>query len=192
MNLKNATTLLTLTVIGLIIAVPILWYIFTGIGVRNTEATLRAQFVAVQNANKVDYDAMWKIISSTAEVPTQYSNDFKDAYSTIIASGQNTDSNSVKSLFAVATGMRPPQLDSSLYRKVQDVIESERTKFANSQKQQLDVKREHDKLRTTFPSSLFVGGVAPLEVKLVTSSKTEKAFETGKDDDVSIYNKEKK
>jgi hypothetical protein len=164
-------------------------YLLTGVSIRNEEASLRAQFAAVQSANTVDYDAMWKIIGQTAQVPAQYSKDFRDAYTSILSGNGAADNGTVRNLFAVAAGMRPPQLDPSIYRKVQDVIESERTKFANAQKQLLDIKREHDRLRTTFPGSMFVGAAAPLEAKLVTSSRTEKAFDSGKDDDTDLFGK---
>lgn len=181
---SKAITGIVVAIIGATIA---LWYVFCGISVRNAEASLRAQFEAVQKANTVDHDAMWKIIAQTAEVPQQYSKDFKDAYTSILSAGGPSSQSAVKNLFAVAAGMKVPQLDSSIYRKVQDVVESERTKFANAQKQLLDVKREHDKLRTTWPGSMFVGSATPLEVKLVTSSRTDKAFETGKDDSVGLF-----
>jgi hypothetical protein len=67
---------------------------------------------------------------------------------------------------------------------VQNAIEGQRTNFANDQKQMLDIKREHDTLRTTFPGSIFLGNVKELEIKLVTSTRTENAFSTGKDDEV--------
>jgi hypothetical protein len=159
------------------------------VGYRNQEVSLRSQFNAVQNANKVDYDAMWKIIQEVAEVPTQYSDDFKNAYSSILASGSGTSQNTIRGLFATATGMRAPQLDSSLYRKVQDTIEAERTKFANAQISLLDIKRQHDQLRLSWPASIFIGGVTPLEAKLVTSTRTEQSFETGRDDNVGVYKK---
>ena len=178
---------ITAIVVASIVGIVGLWYILTGVGARNTEAALRATHQAVQKGNTVDYDAMWKIISQTAQVPKQYSEDFKNAYSSILASGGPANQSTVKNLFAVASGMKVPELDSSLYRKVQDVIESERTKFANAQKQLLDIEREHTKLRTTFPSNLFVGDVKPLESKLVTSTKTDKAFETGKDDETDLF-----
>ena len=182
-------TLLNIGAIGAVVGMVVLWYIFTGIGVRNQEATLRANFTAIQTGNKVDYDAMWKIINQTSQVPTQYSKDFTEAYSKILQSSGGTDQNAVRNLFAVATGMKVPQLDSSLYRKVQDVIESQRTKFANAQKSQLAIKAEHDILRTTWPGSLFVGNLPPLVVQVVTSTRTENAFETGKDNDVNLFNK---
>lgn len=186
--MKNSTKL-TLGLSGAVVGIVVLVWFFMGIGVRNTEAGLRAQFNAKQEGNKSGYDAMYKIINQTAQVPEQYSQDFKDAYSAVLdaGAGSGTDQNAVRNLFAVATGMRVPQLDSSLYRKVQDVVESQRTLFNRIQLELLDIKREHDTLRTTVPGKWFVGGVEELRAKIVTSTKTERAFETGKDDDVNLF-----
>lgn len=175
-----------LAVAGVAALLFVVW-LLVGVGVRNREASLRAQFTNVQKANQVDYDAMWKIIQQTAQVPGQYSKDFERSYSAIIASGGGTDQNAVRGLFAVAAGMKMPQLDSALYRKVQDVIESERTKFANAQKDALAIKNEHDVLRTTWPGSMYVGSTAQLEMRLVTSTRTDRAFESGKDDQTDLY-----
>lgn len=184
---------ITLSAISAFIGIAVifsLWYVFTGISVRNQEKDLRNSFVAVMSSNKVDYDTMWKVISQTAQVPKQYSEDFKNSYKEILSAPSGSDASTVRNLFAVATGMKAPQLDPSLYRKVQDVIESERNKFSNAQKMALAIKKEHDDLRTKFPGSMFVGGVSPLEVQLVTSTRTEEAFSTGKDDNVSVFGKD--
>lgn len=182
-TIKHAT-------IGSIAAIAIvfaIWYVLAGIGYRNREASLRATFNNTMTANRVDYDAAWKIIAQTSQVPTKYSEDFQRAYTAIVAAGGNTDQNAVKNLFAVATGMRPPQLDSSLYRKVQDEVDAQRTKFANAQKDALAIKNEHDTLRTTWPGTWFVGSAKPLEMQTVTSTRTDRAFETGKDDQVDLF-----
>ena len=184
-NMNSKT--LTISAAGAVALLAILWYVFAGIGCRNKEASLRADFNAVMTGNKVDYDAMWKIINQTSQVSEQYSKDFKDTYTAIISS-PTFDANQAKSMFAmVAAGVRAPQLDSALWRKVQDTIESERTKFANSQKSALAIKAEHDTLRTTWPGSLFVGDAKPLEVQLVTSDKTNQAFQSGTDNNVDLY-----
>jgi len=181
----------TISIIGaaVLVAVVIMSIFSMNIGAHNREAELRALFEAKQQETKINYDAAWKIIAEVAEVPTQYSQDFKDAYTSIVSSDKGVSTGTVKGLFAVATGMNPPQLDPSLYKAVQNAVISQRTKMANQQAALLDVKREHDKLRTTWPSSMFLGGVKPLEAKTVTSTKTEAAFESGRDDDVGLYKK---
>lgn len=177
----------TIAVVATISILLFVWYLMSGISYRNREKTLRANFVGVISSNKADFDAMWKIINQSSQVPEKYSEDFTKAYSTILASGKGTDQNAVKNLFAVATGMKMPQLDPSMYKEVQRVIESGRIRFANDQRMAAAMKAEHDALRTTWPGSMFLGNVKPLDLQLVTSTKTEEAFKTGKDDDTSLY-----
>ena len=186
----NKTTITIVVTAVSALALLFLTWFFMSISYTNREAELRSLYTNSLYKNEAGYDAMWKIINQTSQVPKQYSQDFKDAYTSMLSAGNGTDgSSAMKNLFAVASGMNPPKLDSSLYRKVQDVIESERTKFLNAQNDVLAIKNEHDILRTTFPGKLFVGNVKPLPKVIVTSTKTNEAFQTGRDDDVELFKK---
>lgn len=152
----------------------------------NVEIDLRSNYEAKTDANKADFDAMWKIISQTAQVPEQYKNGFAEVYGKIMEARYNEE--------AGGTLMRwiqeqNPQFDSSMYARIQTVVEGQRTSFATRQKELRDVKREHDKLLRQFPGALYnvFLGRDELPVVLVTSDKTEKSFETGKDDSVNLF-----
>jgi hypothetical protein len=178
--MKISTIVLAVVVVCLI---PLGWYVGAGIGYRNKEATLRASFTAIQGENKADYDAMWKIIKESFNVAETERATFEKAYTSIMNRPANSNDQPLPGML-LAMGVNPPKIDSGLYKKVQNAIEGQRTNFANDQKQMLDIKREHDTLRTTFPGSIFLGNVKELEIKLVTSTRTENAFSTGKDDEV--------
>ena len=83
-----------------------------------------------------------------------------------------------------------PNFDIRLFEKVANSIEGQRTGFMRDQQKLIDMKREHDNVLTTMPGSLFVGSRPPIEIKVVTSTKTEKTFETRKDDDVDVFKKQ--
>ena len=68
-----------------------------------------------------------------------------------------------------------------------DSIEANRAEFARVQSRLIDIKREHDVLRKRFPSKLIVGSRPELEINIVTSTKTQKVFETKIDDDVDLF-----
>ena len=51
------------------------------------------------------------------------------------------------------------------------------------------MKREHDNQSTTFPGSFIVGGRPEIEVTIVTSTRAEENFRTGKDDDTTVFGK---
>lgn len=158
----------------------------TTISFHNQETGLRTQYEAKIDANHADYDALWKIISQTAQVPAQYKADFAEVYGKIMEARYPEE--------AGGTLMRwiqeqNPQFDSSLYAKVQTVVESQRTSFANRQKELRDVKREHDKLVRQFPGAIFASflGREELEAVVVTSDRTEEAFTTGTDNDTALF-----
>jgi hypothetical protein len=71
------------------------------------------------------------------------------------------------------------------------IIVSQRDGFKFRQKEILDYKREHDNLLTTFPNIMFASilGRNKIDVVIVTSTRTEDAFRSGKDDDVNLFNK---
>ena len=84
-----------------------------------------------------------------------------------------------------------PEFDSKIYMKLMTSIEANRKEFMHAQTEMLDMKREHDNLRTTAPSMWFIPD-KEVTVKIVTSTKTERVFESGKDDDVQLFKKKVK
>ena len=180
------TALKAFAVFGIgILALGIVFFAST-IGFHNQETGLRSQYEAKIDANRADFDAMWKIISQTAQVPAQYKADFAEVYAGIMEARYPEE--------AGGTLMRwiqeqNPQFDSSLYAKVQTVVESQRTSFANRQKELRDVKREHDNLVRQFPGVVFASflGRNELDAIVVTSDKTEEAFTTGADNDTYLF-----
>jgi len=82
-----------------------------------------------------------------------------------------------------------PQFDASLFAKVSNSIEGLHNEFDMAQKKMISIKKQHDDLRTRIPSNFIVGSRPELELVMVTSSRTDKAFQEGKDDDVSVFGK---
>jgi hypothetical protein len=70
-----------------------------------------------------------------------------------------------------------------------NTLESQRAKFTDNQKKLIAIHKELKDLTTTIPGRWFVGGRPIKEPRLVTSTRTDKAFDTGKDDDVDLFPK---
>jgi hypothetical protein len=81
-----------------------------------------------------------------------------------------------------------PNFDSSIYKQLNNIIVASRDDFTMNQKELIDLKREHDTLINRFPNNIYyrILGVNEIEIKVVTSTKTDKTFETGKDDEVEL------
>lgn len=161
---------------------------FQGLGFYNQEVTLRTQYEAKTDANKADFDNVWKTISQVAQVPDKYKQDFQSVYESYMSarSGGNDGTGSMLSFLTEAV----PQYDAKeLYVKVQTVVEAKRESWTTRQKELRDIKREHDVLLRTLPGAfynLFLNR-NELPVVLVTSTRTEESFTTGTDDNVKLY-----
>ena len=172
----------TLAVVGAVVLsviVVAVMYVSTS----NTEIRLRNQISAVQTDNTNEFDLMWKKIQQVAQV-TQTERESVERI--IIGYADERTSNSSGS-FINAVREALPNIDNSTFTNLQNIIVSSRDRFANRQKQLIDLKREHDNILLTFPGSLFVGGRPQIEITIVTSSRTQEAFQTGVDDNVGVF-----
>jgi hypothetical protein len=82
-----------------------------------------------------------------------------------------------------------PQFSEKMFLNLSDAIEAQRGEFAMVQKRLIDIKREHDNLRQKFPGNIIVGSRGEIKIDIVTSTKTEKTFETGKEDQIDLFEK---
>ena len=176
----------------------------------NTGVSLQETTLAQYRDNQNSYDAMWKKIVETAQVPDKYKDDFKGL---LVAS--NTAQYGPQGSQA---GMqwfqeRQIQLSPELYIQVQRVIESGRNDFKQGQTMLLD---KQNRLRTHYKqvSGKFYRGIGidflddiagelkppkdldgdgrytVLDYSIVTSARTESAFQTGQDAAVKVFGSE--
>ena len=158
------------------------------IGVRNDAVELETAFSAQVEANKSTHDKMWKILQQKAGISAQYADDFKANFAAIMSNRYgNPDSRSPSMMLWIQE--KNPEFSIDLYKDLSRSVEALRTEFDMVQKKMIDIKRVHDNLRLKFPSSLAMFGKNELQLKLVTSGRTEKAFETGQDNDVDLFQK---
>jgi hypothetical protein len=168
------------------------------------ENTTKAQWMSNQNT----YDAFWKTVKEVAQVPDKYKEDFKDLLVSETAAKFGPEGSKATMQWFQE---RQINFDSGMYRKVQDVIESGRQDFKRSQNELLDKQRKVADLTQSywggvmarhynFPRDLQ-GAAAPpkdldgdgrltvLDYPIVTSARTAKAFATGQDEEVQVFNK---
>lgn len=161
-------------------------YGFMSVHYKNTEIRLRNQVGAQQKSNAAVFDNTWKIISQQAQISSEYKEAFKEIYPALMEGRYgNARGGALLSFITEAN----PQFDTKLYEKLANSVEAQRTVFTREQQKLIDLKREHDDLLAVFPSNWFVGDREPVEIRIVTSSRTEATFESGKDDDVDLFKK---
>lgn len=164
----------------LMVGMLVMW----GVGISNTEISLRQSIKSKELSCKNNFDNMFKTIAQVAQVSDQYKETFKEVYPELI-SGRYKDGNTLMKWVTESN----PTFDMSLYNKLVDAIESLRMGFKIAQDELIALQQQHSTMIKQFPASLIVGSRGETEIKLITSYKTEKVYETGKDDDLDVFQK---
>jgi len=167
------------------------WFVLTFISVYNIDVELHNQYNAQVKANEVIFDKVWKVIQQKAGVTEQYATQFKEIYIQIMDARYAQDNSNLLMKWIQESN---PQFDASIYKDLSMSIEANRSEFARVQEKLIDIDREHNNLLKKFPTNIFlmIKGDKSFELKIVTSSKTEQAFQTGKEDDVKLFNSDVK
>jgi hypothetical protein len=166
----------------------ILIVVMMNISAVNQEVDLRNQAAAQEKANQVIYDEVWKVLQQKAGILDKFADDFKSIYGTIMDARYQGEKNGPGPTFKWIQEHNP-SFTPEMYKDLSVAIEAYRGKFSRVQQKLVDIKREHDNLRQKIPSCWFVGEKPELKITVVTSTKTERTFETGREDDIELFPK---
>jgi len=164
--------------------------VFGYIGFGNTANGYENQLTAQLEQNKNVYDNGWKKVREIAQVPDMYADKVKEVF---VASIQGRYGDGGAKATFLALKEANPQIDASLYAKVQLVVEQFHDRFEDSQKRLISIKQEYQNFLTAttsgrFYNSLF-GGYPKLDLskfEIVTSNKTETDFNNHKSDELKL------
>lgn len=159
-------------------------------GLYNEQNVLKQQILAKQKNNQSEFDNMWKKIKQVSNVSDKYKNGFVESLTSYAnargSKGGGSVQNATVSINALHEAI--PNLSADTYKQLNNIISSSRDRFTEQQKQLLDMEREYNTLITRFPNVVIfkVMNISEIHTKIVTSDKTDKAFETGKDNDITL------
>ncbi len=182
----------------------------SAIGWYNDSVKMESSVKAQYNNNRNEYDAFWKKVKETAQVPDKYKDDFKEVLIADTTAKYGKDGS--QAMFQWFND-RDVKLDPKLYTRVQDVIEVGRNDFKRGQTELLDKQRVYQVHVNSFwgrmagglmgfPSEVK-GDLAPtkdldgdgvltvLDYPIVTSKKTDTAFKNAEDDELKVFNEGK-
>ena len=153
---------------------------------RQHAVALEQKIDAQYSANKSDYDSMWKKFKEMTQVTDMQANHYKEIYTGLIE-GRNKDTQLLMKMIKEDN----PKLDGKVYTELQREIAASREQFNNNQKKMVDVVREYN---TYVQQKIFLAMFTGREPKkmddyIVTSEKTQKAFDSKKDDAIDLGGK---
>lgn len=181
---------------GIIISAILIAFISIIIGsmwvsAHNGEIQKREQVIAQQQTCEANFDKMFKTITQVAEVSERNMEQAREAFKEIyIPLMEGRYSNDRAGALMSWVKEHNPEFDlqatSELYKNLQRVIESNRESFFLEQKKLISNKQEHEKFIKTFPNKLFLN-VNSIEITVITSEETDKAYETGQENDINLF-----
>jgi len=179
----------TFLVVGGVALVLVIIYLAMWFTYSRQHVQLKNKAEAQQKVCEAHFDKMWKIIQQNAQVTDNYKESFKEIYPKLMEGRYgNARGGALMSWIQESN----PNLDASIWKKLMNGIEAERTSFFRDQQYLLDIKREHDNLRLQPPSKWFINESDKIAVTIITSAKTEAAYSSGKEDDINLFTKSSK
>lgn len=176
-------------VIGVIVLAVVAAIVMAGTALSwyKAENSQRLLVSAHQQKNEVVFDNVWKTVAQLAQVTDKYKESFKDVYVGIMDGRYGKGDGTLMKWVQESN----PNFEPSMFTKLMNVIEGSNAEFTENQKMLIDLGREHDLILTTPPASIFYSllGKEHIKLNIVTSTKTENAFKTGKNDNIDISGK---
>lgn len=184
MNFKNQKTIIALICAGLLI-VGVFIYYSTKISATNKEVGLRTLTEGQQDVCKANFDKMFKEIQQVANVTEEAKKTFKDIYPELIKGRYEND----KGLLMKWVQESNPQFNFGLYDRLIDIISDNRNEFFVEQKKLISYAKQHKAFIHKWPNTWFFEPNDTVAYKIILSTKTEKVYETGKEDDLQMFSK---
>ena len=179
---RGFSTVAMLASLGVVL-VLVLSIVTSYVGAANfgnaTEMRLKAK---VENNENIYAQGTQKIIE-IAQVPQMYVDDITKVTAAAIGGRYGADGS--KAVFQMLKEQNP-QLDASMYKKIQQVIESFRDEFKNSQTEMLDIRRSYETALGTVWQGLWLrtAGYPKLDLSkyvIVSTDTAATAFKTHRD-----------
>lgn len=169
------------TIGGIVIVIFLIIIFATKVSVQNTEIELRESVMAKEKVCESFHDMVWKTLTQKSQVLKRYSADFDSIYTHIMSERYQNNNNVLFNWIQE----RDPNFSVELYKDLSRSIESLRVSFHKEQEILIDQQRNYNTYIQKFPNRMFLDA-DKIEVTVVTSTNTQKVYETGTDDNVDL------
>lgn len=159
------------------------------LGIYNDQAGLQNHYDMKVKDNTSEFDNMWKKISQAAQIGENQKDAFKEIFQSWAQNSTPQEGGKmmlwIKQVSPDVSGI------TAIQGQVMNIMVASRDGWTMRQKELVSIAESANANLVTMPKGFFLKlfGFKLIDPKVITSSRTEHAFETGKDDDVDIRSK---
>jgi hypothetical protein len=153
------------------------------VGTSNAEVRLRRAIEAKLTDNKNEISNMMQKISQTVQVSDRQAEKTLELVTGYAEARGGVKGGGIINMLQEAI----PSQNLATYEKLLPIITAARDSWTMRQKELIDLKREHDTLRTIFPASIVVGGRPEIKIVVVATGKATRAMETGVEEEEPLF-----
>lgn len=174
--------------IGITVLVAAVLLVGNIVSILNADNKIRVTVEAKQRDNMNELDGTIKTISQTAQVTDAQKTALKEIF---IGHAEARTGDGGNNAIMKWIQESVPNVDTSTFNNLQNIITAKRDGFVMRQKELQDLWREHKTPYGYVWSGLILQtfGRKVTDITIVTSSRVQQAFETGVDDDDSVFKK---
>ena len=183
--MKNKT-IIALVIAG-VAAVTAFVFLASGVSIYNDQARLKNLYEMKIKSNEAEFDNMWKKLQQTAQIPDAQKEAFKDVFTSYAKARTVEGQGRVMAWVKEAI----PNYNGKIFTKLMNIVIGSRDGWTSRQNELVDIARQYNANLVVFPKNILlpIFGFAKIDPKIITSSRTEETFKTGKDDDVTLFPK---
>ena len=188
--MTDSTKKILMIVGGVLLAIfvitgSIVGYVFS---VNNQANSFEKALSAERDNNRNILSNYGKKVSEAAQIPDMQRDDFIKVVSAQMQGRYGSDGSKASFQWIKEHNIA---LDSSVYTKLQQIIEAGRNEFRNGQTKMISVKQGYETVLGSAPRGMFMGMMGYPKVNLkdfdiVSDDRTEKAFSTHKEEAIRI------
>lgn len=176
--------------IAILSGVAIFLFIFVGgcIGFGNDTVDLQNRRKQKDDERTAFYDKMWKTLSQKSQIALKNDSSFARNVNAIMEGRKDAGNLFMKWVQESNPNANYEQV-AALYADLSRAVEAQRDGFFIQEKMIQGIVLEYNNRIQKFPGSLYnlIYGRKKMEYKPITSDRTDRVIETGKDNDVKLF-----
>jgi hypothetical protein len=155
------------------------------LSIYNDQASLQNHYDMKLKDNQSEFDNMWKKISQACQIADNKKESFKEIYAAWATSSTPQDGGK---MMLWLKQVSPDVKGLDVYDNVMNIMTGSRDSFTMRQKELVSIAEIANGNLVTMPRGFFLKlfGFKHINPLVITSTRTQKVFDSGLDDDVSL------